>query len=280
MRPSTRIAALGGLLALIIGIKFVVPVRSYSITGAVQKLTVYDGVMTVSTFAGSTGPILEFGVDGTSAIDIASSSPDIVFRPNSSNTTTTKFSGGTGNVQHFTLSGDLVLATSGKSLCLKTACRTNWIGGLENWVEKTVNGSFTHTFIEPIGIENGVRVGDSTNPVTTGTAVTADGLYVTNRGGGTAAEFNGNVTDIANLIATKGIFINNLQVFSQWNDGRGTGVDADRLDGMDATLRNGYACDSAACLCVTGQTANHPAVRTDDLLCIRLFASTSQEAPY
>lgn len=281
-----RTAILAAVLISISMVRFVQIARSSVLSTADQRLTVYRGVVTVTSPTdllpdGVTPRTIEFGAYGTDIV----ANDDIVLRPGVTNSTLTRFIGRANSVQDLSISGNLSLATNGKTVCIGPYCRSSWSRVPEHWESKTINyGAWSHTFLEPETISDGIRIGTSVTPYTNGTAINADGIYVTNHSGGYAAYITGNVGDIGLLTVYGTILINSRRPFAQNYQGAGTGLDADNLDGLDATVHYGYTCDATACFCLYGTPTNHSTIDVKSAsnrpICVRMFASDSLDAPY
>lgn len=283
---TKRTAMLVSSLLVIGTLRFAMPASSSVLSSANQRLSVYGGVVTVTSPTdllpdGVTPRTLELGAFGTDIV----ANDDIILRPGATTNTLTKFIGRGTSVQDLSISGNLSLANDGKTVCIGSYCRSSWSRIPEHWTPKTINyGAWTHEFLQPVEINDGVRIGSSVSPFANGTAVNADGLYVTNHAGGYAAYLTGNVADIGILTVYGTIFVNGKKPFAQNYQGVGTGLDADSLDGLDATVHYGYTCDATACACLYGTPTNHAAINvktaSDRPYCIRLFAKESLAAPY
>jgi len=284
---NTKRATIVGIVIVIVGItRFALPARSTVLSpGATQRLSVYGGVVTITP--GETIPpdntterTLELGSTGT---DIASND-DIVLQPGNTSTTGTRFIGKGGVLQALAISGSLSLETNGKEVCIKDVCRSSWSRVAEHWKPLTLSyGAWQHTILQPIDINEGVRIGTSSQRFMNGTALTADGLFATNRSGGNAATLSGNIENISQLTVYDKVTVSYREPWSQKNQGTGSGLDADKIDGADVTLRIGYICDATACVCFNGSPTNHLniSLKTSDTYpyrCIRLFATSA--SPY
>ncbi len=274
------------LLLCIVMIRFSQTARSSVLSTADQRLTVYNGVLTVTSPTdllpdGTTPRAIEFGVFGTNIV----SNDDIVFRPGVTSSTQTRFIGRGNSIQDLSISGNLSMATNGKTVCIGLYCRSSWTHVPEHWESRTIDyGGWTHTFLEPETISDGMRIGSTVSPFTNGTAVNADGLFVTNHSGGYAAYITGNVSNIGQLSVYGTILINSRKPFAQNFQGAGSGLDADKLDGLNATMQYGYTCDATTCFCLYGTPTHHSTIDvksgSNKPICIRMFASDSLAAPY
>ncbi|MBI4090146.1 MAG: hypothetical protein HY421_01970 [Candidatus Kerfeldbacteria bacterium] len=245
--------ALSTLVVTAAWLRFSMPVQSLTVTpNAVQKLTVYGGVATVTPVVG--GPTLELGTDGTDIV----SSGNIVIRPQSSppNISNTRFTGGGSNVQNLLISGDLKLTTPGRQICLQGDCQSSWGGG-SFWAERS-GGIFPVYWLEPTDLSRGLRIGES-SAFTGKTALIANGLGAYNIGGGAAARFIGDVKNINELHYFESFTVNGGEAWHEQNDGRGSGLDADNFDGVRAFYQPGTSlmCYATFCLCFEGFLAHH-----------------------
>lgn len=227
------------------------PVTGGSSTSPYLEAAIYQGVIAV--IPGNTGDsILEIGAVGK---DIASSG-DIFFRPQSlidANAAVRFAKNGT--------SGKTDLHVRGR-LCLNGSCKDAWPvpGGTSYWAQ-------SGTWLEPITVGRGVF----SNTVGGSGAVTleiygehSDGtLFARHTGGGTAidiggyAEIHGNVyttgdisvldclrtltedcTDLATYVPAN--------VWHPGNDGRGSGLDAGKIEGYDFRI-----CPPNTCIGLT-----------------------------
>lgn len=253
-RPQ-RTVLLGTLIVTIVGLRFAWPAMSAPISGnAVQKLTVYQGAVTIAP--GTPGAsTFEFGNAGR---DLASTG-NILLRPGSTTSlgTTSRFIGGGGPFQSLSMSGDFRVFTAGQQVCLMgdpTPCRSAWgsaAGGL--WNELT-----SPTRVEPTDLTRGVRIGTAASRFTNGTALNAPwGFTTRNLGGDPALTIEGSVYNAREGAVYGSVKVNGLPVYHRLNDGEGSGFDADKLDGVEATLTHGKWCRGAVCLCFSGIPRNH-----------------------
>ncbi|MFH0828927.1 MAG: hypothetical protein V1907_01990 [Candidatus Kerfeldbacteria bacterium] len=282
----TRRATIVGIVIVIVGIaRFAFPAHSTLLSpGATQRLSVYGGIVTITpgdTMPDGTERALALGSLGT---DITSND-DIILQPGGTDTTGTRFIGTEdGLLQNLAISGNLSFETVGKEACIKGVCRSSWSRVPEHWQSVTLSYSGgQRTVLQPININEGARIGTSTQRFTNGTALTADGLFATNRSGGNAATIGGTIENIQALTVYDKVTISYREPWSQKNQGAGTGLDADTIDGAGVTLSPGYICDATACVCFYGRPTNHQnsLLETSDTLpyrCIRLFATSA--SPY
>lgn len=256
LMTTLRLSSIVVAVVIVGVVRFGPEARSSTVTPNVtQKLTVYGGVVTV-TPGGSGNSTLELGANGTDLI----SSGNLVIRPQNSplQANTTRFVGGGSNVQSLSVSGDLKLTTTGRQICLQGNCRSSWAGG-NFWSERLAGTTFIEYWLEPTALSRGVRIGDPTAPFTGGTPLTVASLNANNAGGGAAARFIGNVQNIANLYYYESLKVNGAEAWNEDNDGRGSGLDADNLDGVTVAFAKGntLACHATFCLCFLGVPVHH-----------------------
>lgn len=252
------------LFGLLFLFKATVSVRSAGVTpGALDSLSIRGGVATIAP-GGSSDSIMELGNEGN---QIASTGT-IYFRPNSSASGSRLT--GMGVAHDLTMTGSV---TVNGAISLNGIAYEGWPDS-DGWVTKNYS---TGDYLIPIR---------STMVVDTGLVVTVPGLSVYENSPSdvglrvsnsllegttetrTAATFSNTdltlsdtlrirSTDTVNPLLTVG----GQQVWYSRNDGFGSGLDADLLDGNDTYFAPncGQAAD-AFCLCVTTNGQNHCAM--------------------
>ena len=196
----------------------------------VIKMAVYQGVLTIAPGRDS-GDILEFGNNGS---DIASTG-NIYFRPSRLAATNGVRFDGTSS------SGKTDVYIPGR-LCVNGACITSWPtgGGVSLWQK---NGSQLETITAGRGVEivtpNTTYAGGSALSVV-GSANGVPAMYISNTSGPALQINKGGFLrgdlQINTLNVTTPITFNGLKVWYPGNDGIGTGLDADMLDGENLHL--------------------------------------------
>lgn len=222
------------------------------------KLGIYGSVLGIE----QSGRVLEFGNAGR---DIAASA-DIIFRPSSGTVTTqgvrVTANGSSANIY---IPGDLCLYNHGTS---SFVCAHQISSGASStlWQQQSVPaylGGPNYRTLEPqLSANNtpGVRLGSSgAGAITSGTALSVSttsssdsNLYVKNLGSDEAARFQGDVyfNDTASVYGQ--MLINESNVLRDvWhtsgqgvspNEGKNSGLDADVLNGNQATLEAASSC--------------------------------------
>jgi len=267
---------------LIIGLLLVVPfAQAGPITGGsgtwpYVKLGVYQGVLSIST---SSTSALEIGAAGK---DIATSSGSaIILRPDAVAASNGALLSASGGVTRLKIPGQVCLYPSGISQ--PPSCYNQWpAGGSTLWTRVVDADGFGQ--LQTITTGLGVRIGSSSSRVTGGTALTAeqsllgfdiDALNVANASSsGPAVELTGDAVVSSQATIGGRLRVNSQEVYHPAdagfgvpvpkNDGVGSGLDADRLDGYDVTLRNGSSCGALGCLCFTfGSTTSCAPLRNN-----------------
>ncbi|MBI4092864.1 MAG: hypothetical protein HY420_02985 [Candidatus Kerfeldbacteria bacterium] len=246
-------------------------------SGASQKLTVYEGVITIDHTPG--GNILELGNAGR---DIASTG-EIFVRPGNTTAGTKFYAASPSEPQNLLLTGRL---TVNKGLNFNGQYITGWTTGSSFWLPAAGN------YVEPNPLAYGVQFNSDTN-VLANNGANQSALYVVNYDlSGLAAKFespppiNQTINIYGNLEATgnirSGAEGNLFDVWTDSNDGykaAPTGpdyldlLDADLLDGVNLDLAKGIdrnppqnpACDinleaSSNMSCLCRANPNNPAV--------------------
>lgn len=272
LRLGLALSALVFLVGTVAVLEKVFFVDSASVTGAVEKLAVQNGVVTI--VPGRLGDsVMEIGNDGR---DIASSG-SIFFRPNSSNAGSV-FYAGAGNTQNFDLTGTL---TVNGGISLNGILRTTWPLA-DYWVVDAGNNvtpsAASYGVDTPQGFDvfgnspfgnnfSAVRISNPGNvavdfyyppgltssmmeEVTGDFTVTGGDIY---QCGETAMRFyawgSGTPPCITDPISWG-------KVWTAGNDGIGSGADADNLSGHDVYLNDNFLGFGAGIYGFCGVTEN------------------------
>lgn len=240
----------------------------------VVKLAVYEGVLSITPGRGAT-ETLEFGNSGTGIGGALgqeiSSTGNIIFRPGSlAEAAAVRFDGTRGTTDIY---------VPGR-LCINGACVPAWPtgGGVSYWQQV----SSQVTPIVTGGQATGVRVIEPISNVAWerkaavavyGTSSSAPSLYVSNTGG-PAVSVNGNIVwrgdvNVTTTDNVNAVTVDGSPVWHPGNDGIGSTLDADGLDGfaLHFSFRTpsdqpaggtctGFNCGTCSggtrCLCTTG----------------------------
>ncbi len=274
----TRSTVIRAALVLLIGIGGVLigpvttagPVTGGSGNAPYTKLAVYDGV--VSIVPGTPGTAaLELGFRGT---DIAASG-DIYLRPGSvsqaNGARVCADCGGSGTdaaYANMIVPGQVCLYGPSGTV---PDCRTDWpavSGGASFWEQVNDVGLFglpaSMPYLQLTGVHalKSIHLGSDANRVP-GTALTVDNFenMVIRNYNVTPSALNvvGNVSVLYPYINNDGkVRVKNEEIFYSGNEGAGSGLDADKLDGRNVTIESGASATCtdgvgqprrAACLC-------------------------------
>lgn len=231
------------------------------------KLGIYQGVAALSVNGQS---IIELGANGK---DIATGSgTPIAIRPNSVAATAAAVATSYNGATRLKLPGRICLFPSGIGGAAE--CHDRWpVGSTSLWTSSTDAEGFSVLTPIPNGATQlGVLLGTAGSPITSGTALTVQqtpaigthtlALRATNLVGGSNALLVNGGTRINGTLNVNGrMYINSQEVFtsesSQFhvpgNQGIGSGLDADLLDGYNVTIEDGPRCGGLACICFTSQ---------------------------